>query len=85
MEKKEYIILPEFTTNESALEYFETSEIKFSFSVNGEIFSSDGVKINKPNNTNIVNINDLYIGVYDNPRSGELYIENDFLKYYKEN
>ena len=84
MEKKEFIILPEFLSIENALEYIETNDIKFSFSVNNETYSSDGVKIDNPIEFEIIPINKIFIGIYENPLDGQLYIENDFLKYYKE-
>jgi len=85
MEKKEFIIIPEFTTIEDGLKYIVDNDIKFSFSVNNETYSSDGVKIDTPINCELININDIYIGINDNPSPGQLYIEDDFLKYYKEN
>ena len=85
MEKKEFIIIPEFTTIEDGLKYIVNNDIKFSFSVNNETYSSNGIKINTPNNSEIININNIFIGVYYNAGPGQLYIENDFLKYYKEN
>lgn len=83
MEKKEFIIIPEFTSLINALDYIENNKIKFSFSVNGEIYSSNGIKNYTPNNGTIININDIYIDIYVNPSHGQLYIDNDFLKYYK--
>lgn len=85
MEKKEYIILPEFISVEDALTYLETKNVKFSFSVNNETYSSDGVQISTPNNSEIIPINDIYIDIYENPQPGQLYVEDDYLKYYKEN
>lgn len=85
MEKKEFIIIPEFITIEDGLKYIKDNDTKFSFSVNNETYSSDGVKIDVPINYEVININNIYIDIYDNPCPGQLYIENDFLKYYKEN
>jgi len=85
MERTEFIILPEFITIVNGLEYLETNKIKFSFSVNNETYSSDGVQISTPNNSEIIPINDIYIDIYENPQPGQLYVEDDYLKYYKEN
>lgn len=84
MENKEFIIIPEFTNLAYALKYIENSEVKFSFSVNGEIYSSNGIKNYTPNDGLIIEIDKINIIIYDNPLPGELYIDNDFLKYYKE-
>ena len=85
MEKKEFIIIPEFTSLINALDYIENNKIKISFSVNGVTYSSNGIKNYTPNNGTIMNINDIYIDIYVNPSPGQLYVDNDFLKYYKEN
>ena len=85
MEKKEFIILPEFTSLANGLKYIKTNNINISFSVNGGIFSSNSIKIDVPNNSTIIPIDGIYIDIYDNPMPGQLYIDNDFLKYYKEN
>lgn len=84
MENKEFIIIPEFTNLAYALKYIENSEVKFSFSVNGEIYSSNGIKNYTPNDGLIIEIDKINIIIYNNPLPGELYIDNDFLKYYKE-
>jgi hypothetical protein len=85
MGKKEFIILIEFSSLENALLYIDVNNTRFSFSVAGETYSSDGDLIDVLDDFDIININDIYIDIYDNPLPGELYIENGFLKYYKEN
>lgn len=85
MEKKEFIVIPAFTSFVDALKYIENSKIKFSFSVNNETYSSNSIKNYTPTNGTVININDICIDIYVNPSPGQLYIDNDFLKYYKEN
>lgn len=85
MEKKEYIITPGFTTIEDGLKYLEDNNYEFSFSVNNETYNSNGVKINTPDNSEFILINNIYIDIYTNAGPGQLYVEDGFLKYYKEN
>jgi hypothetical protein len=82
--KKEFIILPQFTSIVIGLNYLKSTENKFCFVAKNKTYSIDGKKIDTPDNSEVINIDDIYIELYGDPLPGQLYIENDFLKYYKE-
>jgi len=85
MNKVEYIIIINFSTKEEALSYMQSSGLNFSFSVaNTEFFNSAGDIISEPESYNSFDKGDISISDKADPLPGELYIENGFLKYYKE-
>lgn len=82
--KKEFIILPRFKSIMDGLNYLNGTEYKFCFVSDGIAYSIDGIRIESPDNAEVINIENIYIEIYEDPFPGQLYIENGFLKYYKE-
>jgi hypothetical protein len=82
--KKEFIMLPQFTSKTAGLNYLKNTDNKFCFVAKNKVYDILGEEIISPDNSDIINITDIYIEIYENPQPGQLYIENDFLKYYKE-
>jgi len=85
MNRIEYIIIVNFPTKEEALAYIQESGLSFSFSVLGvEIFNPLGELIEAPLEYNSFNVDEISLSNTSDPLPGELYIEDGFLKYYKE-
>ena len=84
MTKIEYIILPSFGTIEEGVNYLDVNVFDFYFSVEGLAYTELGESTDLPENYEIVPIEGVHIELYENPEPGQLYIENNLLKYYKE-
>lgn len=84
MTKTEFIILPKFTSIEEGLTYLNDNAINFCFAVNDKIYNINSEEIISPDNSEIIDISNIYIGIHTDPQAGQLYIEDNFLKYYKE-
>lgn len=85
MNRIEYILIINFNSKEEALAYIQESGLSFSFSVlNVEIFNSIGELIEAPLEYNSFNVDEISLSNASDPLPGELYIEDGFLKYYKE-
>ncbi len=82
--KKEFIILPQFTSIVTGLNYLKDTEHKFCFVAKNKTYNIEGKVIDTPDNSEVISIVDIYIELHEDPFPGQLYIENDFLKYYKE-
>lgn len=84
MTKNEIIILPIFNSIEEGSSYLTTSALDFAFSVNNKTYSITGIEIDTPINSQLIPINDIYIQLHGDPQPGQLYVEDGFLKYFKE-
>jgi len=84
MNKTIYIILVGFNTLQEGLDYMTSSPYNFSFIVGGQTYDSLGNPIATPDNPEIIQYGQIYITDNENPAPGDLYIEDGFLKYYKE-
>lgn len=84
MTKNEIIILPIFNSIEEASSYLTTNALEFAFSVNNKTYSVTGIEIDTPINSQLIPINDIYIQLHSDPLSGQLFLEDGFLKYFKE-
>lgn len=84
MDTKEFIIIPRFNSMEDGLNYLNSNDIKFIFGVGDKIFDSNSTEIDIPYDSEIINIDNISISINEDPLPGQLYIEDDFLKYYKE-
>jgi hypothetical protein len=83
MKKKVYIILIGFNSIQEGIEYNQNSPYKISFSVDGVTYNEDGDTIETPNNSEVIPNGGIYVCNNQNPISGQLYIEDGFLKYFK--
>ena len=83
MEKKYHIVIPKFESKEIGLKYLSDSQKYFSFSVDEIVYDMNGVVIERPSESTIISIKDIFLGIYDNSSPGVLYIESGFIKYYK--
>lgn len=84
MTKNEIIILPIFDSIEEGSSYLTTNAYEFAFSVNNKTYSITGVEIDTPINSELIPINTIFIQLFNNPQCGQLYVEDGFLKYFKE-
>jgi hypothetical protein len=82
----EKIIIVEFDSISNALGYLEDSGNYFSFKVGDLIYSELGEIISESSEYEVILFGEIWLNdISDNPHSGQLYIDNGFLKYYKEN
>lgn len=83
MEKIYHIIIPEFSTKEIGLKYLSDNKNYFSFFVENIVYDKDGYEIEKPSNSTIISINEIYLQINEKQSPGVLFIEGGFIKYYK--
>lgn len=83
MEKKYYIIIPKFESKEIGLKYLSDNQKKFSFSVDDVVYDNNGIQLERPLNSTIVPIENIFLRIYDIQSPGSLYVESGFIKYYK--
>jgi hypothetical protein len=79
-----YNILIEFNSKEEGLEYMQTSKYPFSFTDSLNIYNPEGDTIPPPENVSIYKPSEIFIGFEDIDAPGMLYVEDGFLRYYKE-
>lgn len=84
MTRIEYILLPSFGTVEEGKDYLNGKAFDFYFSVGSVAYTELGEETSLPVNYEITPIEEIFIDIYENPEAGQLYIENNLLKYYKE-
>ena len=84
MLEKEYIILLGFSSIQEGVDYMSLSPYTFAFSVGGVTYDFGGSIIDTPNDSSIINEGHIFICNHSDPLPGSLYIDDDFLKYYKE-
>jgi hypothetical protein len=85
MNKIEHIIIIDFPTKEEAMASFEELGFGFSFSVEeSKFFNILGESITEPESYEKHKFNNIKVSNKIDPLPGELYVENGFLKYYKE-
>jgi hypothetical protein len=85
MEKKEYIVLINFQSINEGVNFVNTFITPFCFLFNGETYDSQGNIIQTPDEFVVYNPNEIYVSITElSPSPGDLYVENSFLKYFKE-
>jgi hypothetical protein len=86
--EQEYIILIKFNSKEEGLTYLSNSDIKFNFTDGNDIYDINGNVITIDIDYKIYNYGEIYIknikrNNIDIILPGELYIEDDLIKYIK--
>ena len=85
MEVLEKIVIVEFNSISEALDYMKESGNSFAFKVTDDIYSDSGDIILIESEYTSVLINEIWLGDISNKSlPGVLYVEDGFLKYYKE-
>ena len=84
MIERVYTILVGFNTLQDGIDYMSSSPYKIAFSVGGQTYDDLGNSIQTPDYSEIVMVGDVFITNTEGPAPGDLYIDNGFLRYYKE-
>lgn len=86
--EKEYIILIKFNSKEEGLTYLSNSDVKFNFTDGNNVYDINGNTITIDGDYEIYNYTEIYIkNIKTNNIGivlpGELYLEDDLIKYIK--
>lgn len=84
MEKKEYIVLINFQSVSEGLEYVNGFQNPFCFLFSGNTYDPQGNTITNPIEFTQYEQGEIWVDIQDGVNPGQLYVENNFLKYYKE-
>jgi hypothetical protein len=84
MIERVYTILVGFNTLQNGIDYMFSSPYKIAFSVDGQTYSYLGQPIDTPVDSEIIMVGNVFITNTEDPAPGDVYIDNGFLKYYKE-
>ena len=84
MTERIYTFLFNFNTIQEGVDYMSNSPHKFAFSVGGQTYDNLGNPIPTPDYSEITEVVDVFTVNNVNPWPGDLYINNGFLRYYKE-
>ena len=85
MEKKEYIVLINFQSVSDGVNFVNSFSQPFCFLFDGQTYNSQGLVIQTPDEFVSYNQNEIYVSINETtPISGELYVEDNLLKYFKE-
>jgi hypothetical protein len=82
--ENEHIVLINFDDINSGVYFMTTINTPFSFIVDNITYDYLGNVIQTPNDFDMYNLNEICLVIYDIPSPGVLYVNNGFLKYYKE-
>lgn len=82
--ENEHIVLINFDDINSGIYFMTTINTPFSFIVDNVTYDYLGNVIQTPNDFDMYNLNEICLVIYDIPSPGVLYVNNGFLKYYKE-
>lgn len=80
----EHIILINFNTINDGIDFMANINTPFSFISNGVTYDYLGNVIQTPNDFDIYNLDEIYLDIHEVPSPSVLYIDNGFLKYYKQ-
>ena len=84
MEIVEKIMIVEFNSISNALDYMVESGNSFAFKVEDKVYSGSGIIISRPDSFDVV-FGEIWLGgISEKSVPGVLYIEDGFLKYFKE-
>lgn len=85
MEKKEYIILINFQSIIDGVNFVSSFSKPFCFLFDGKTYDYEGNIVQTPDEFLTYNPNEIYVSITETePISGGLYVEDNFLKYFKE-
>jgi hypothetical protein len=87
--ENEHIVLVNFDLISTAVELMIGSSTPFAFMFEGNTYKYVGgasliEMIETPEEYNLYNFGDIYLDIHELPSPGVLYVDNGFLKYYKE-
>ena len=84
MIERVYTILIGFGTINEGIDFMTNSIYKIAFSVNNQTYNYLGQPIDTPLDSEIVMVGGVFITNTEDPAPGDVYIDNGFLKYFKE-
>jgi hypothetical protein len=84
MTERIYTFLFNFNTIQEGVDYMSNSPHKVAFSVGGQTYDKLGNPIPTPDYSDITEVVNVFSVNNTNPWPGELYVDNGFLRYYKE-
>ena len=82
--ENEHIVLINFNTINDGIDFMSSINIPFSFIVSGITYDYLGNAIQTPDDFDVYNLGEIYLDIHEVPSPGVLYVNNGFLKYYKE-
>lgn len=80
----EHIILINFNTINDGINFMSNINTPFSFIVNDVTYDYLGNVIQTPTDFDMYNLGEIYLDIHGAPSPSVLYINNGFLKYYKQ-
>jgi hypothetical protein len=82
--ENEHIVLINFNNINDGVYFMSNINTPFSFMVDDVTYDYLGNIIQTPNDFDLYDLGEIYLDIHIIPSPGVLYVDNGFLKYYKE-